>query len=122
MKQILILKQIPCDLNTYIQKERSNKYLGAKIKREETELIAWECKRQALKKINHPVIINYLWVVVNKRKDKDNIAFAKKFIQDGLVMAGILKNDGWNDITGFSDSFKLGKEEKVEIEIIWTSG
>ena len=118
MKQKLILNWMPCDLNTYIQKERSNRYLAAKIKKEETEIIAWECRKQGLKKVDYPVAINYLWVVVNRKKDKDNIAFAKKFIQDGLVMAGILKNDGWNDIVSFSDSFELGKEIKVEIEIM----
>ena len=35
-----------------------------------------------------------------------------------LVSAGVLKNDGWNDIEGFSDRFYIDKANpRVEVEI-----
>ena len=106
------------DLNTYIDAERSNRYAGAKIKREMTDYITLLAKRLKTG-IRTPVRITYRWYCKNKRKDKDNIAFAKKFIQDGLVNAGVLKNDGWNDIEGFSDEFYVDKQNpRVEVEII----
>lgn len=105
------------DLNTYISAERSNRYAGAKIKREMTDYITWLAK--SLKtEIRTPVRITYRWYCKDKRKDKDNVAFAKKFIQDGLVNAGVLKNDGWNDIEGFNDRFYIDKENpRVEVQI-----
>jgi len=68
--------------------------------------------------IRTPVWITYHWYCKDKRKDKSNIAFAKKFIEDGLVNAGVLKNDGWNDIEGFNDRFYIDKQNpRVEVEI-----
>lgn len=105
------------DLNTYINAERSNRYAGAKIKREMTDYITMLAK--CLKtQFRGPVHITYRWYCKDKRKDKSNIAFAKKFIEDGLVSAGVLKNDGWNDIEGFNDRFYIDKANpRVEVEI-----
>ena len=108
------------DLNTYINAERSNRYAGAKIKQEMTDYITLLAKQLKIKNrpIGTPVRLIYHWYCKDKRKDKDNIAFAKKFIQDGLVNAGVLKNDGWNDIEGFSDEFFVDKQNpRVEVEI-----
>ena len=117
MGQILELNWLPCDLNTYIQKERSNRFLGAKIKKEETETIAWVAKAK-LKPIKKPVRMYFKWIAKNKKKDPDNICFARKFILDALVLAKILENDGWKNIKGFADDFEIGKEEKVIIDIV----
>ena len=113
----LIIPGELADLNTYINAERSNKYIGAKIKRETTDYITVLAKRLKTE-IRTPVRITYRWYCKNKRKDKSNIAFAKKFIEDGLVTAGVLKNDGWNDIDGFADEFYIDKgNPRVEVEI-----
>ena len=105
------------DLNTYIKLERTNRYAGAKIKAEMTDYITLLAKRLKTE-IRTPVRVTYHWYCKNKRKDKSNIAFAKKFIEDGLVAAGVLKNDGWNDIEGFRDEFYIDKQNpRVEVEI-----
>ena len=63
--------------------------------------------------------ITFRWLCKNKKKDKDNIAFAKKFILDGLVEAGVIKNDGWDDIEGFQDEFEIdAKNPRIEVEIV----
>lgn len=68
--------------------------------------------------IKEPVKISYVWYEPNKKRDKDNIAFAKKFIQDALVELGVLKNDGWANIVGFTDEFKISKDNpRVEVTI-----
>lgn len=118
MKQTLILDTIPCDLNTYINKERSNRFMAAKVKKEETEYVYWVCKEQGLKQAKKPVQLNFYWYVVNQKKDPDNISFSKKFIIDGLVTAGVLKNDGMKQVIGFEDHFILDKLEQVTVEII----
>ena len=117
MKIKLIIPGELVDLNTYISAERRNRYAGAKIKQEMTDYITLLAKRLKTE-IRTPVQVTYRWYCKDKRKDKDNVAFAKKFIQDGLVAAGVLKNDGWNDIEGFTDEFYIDKENpRVEVEI-----
>ncbi len=69
-------------LNEYIAKERSIRFAAAKIKKEETNYAYnYFINKEKIK--NKPVIIHFTWYVNNKRKDLDNISFAKKFILDG---------------------------------------
>lgn len=106
-------------LNEYIAAERTNKYAAAKIKKDAEALI--ECAiKECLDGVhfNKPVIMHYTWYEENKKRDKDNISFAKKFIQDALVKCGIIDNDGWKDIDGFSDKFDIDKENP-RIEIVF---
>lgn len=124
----LILKGEFTDLNTYINKERTNRFLASSIKRDETERVWAECKIAGLKLIKEPVFIVFEWFSPDKRKDKDNISFAKKSILDGLVLAKVLKDDGYNNIIGFLDIFYIDKNnprtvisfyknpEKIKIE------
>lgn len=115
--QTLTLSWLPVSLNEYIQKERGNRFAAAKIKGEETLAVWAQCRAQALSPVKSPVHISYHWIVKNKKKDKSNIAFAKKFIEDGLVQAGVLKNDGFDDINSFTDSFEVGTPERVIVTI-----
>lgn len=106
------------DLNTYIQKERGNRFAAAAIKEKETTRVYWECKSQKIKRVEGPVFVVCSWFCKNKRKDKDNISFAKKFILDGLVKAGVLTEDGWDEVVGFQDAFLVDKENpRVEVNL-----
>lgn len=106
------------DLNTYIGKERTNKFIGAKIKKENTENVMWQIKGKKLPdNILYPIDIDFIWHIKNKKKDLDNIVFAKKFILDGLVNAGFIIGDGLNQIKSFSDNFIIDQNECVEIFI-----
>jgi len=107
-------------LNEYTKANRTNKYVAAKFKREAEGLIGYYANRAKRKSdpVIAPVTLHYTWYEPNKKRDKDNIAFARKFIQDALVSAGILENDGWAQIEGFSDSFEVDKANpRVEVEI-----
>ena len=114
--KLTVLGQLP-GLNEYILAERGNRYAAAKMKTDAEKTICWAIKEQ-LKGITflNPVNISYLWIEPNRRRDKDNIAFARKFIQDALVEMKVLKGDGWKHIEGFSDRFEVGTP-RVEIEI-----
>lgn len=116
---ILTIKGELMDLNTYVNKQRYNRFAGAAAKKDETDRVAWECVNKNLQPIKEKVYIKYHWFCKNKRKDKSNISFAKKFIEDGLVNAGVLDNDGWDDIAGFEDKFSLDvNNPRIEVEII----
>lgn len=111
MEYKLIIYGRLCSLNEYIKAERTNRYKGAKIKRDNETIIMASIKQQLRGvKINNPVHMDYLWVVPDKRTDRDNIVFARKFIQDALVNAAVLKDDGWKYVVGFSDKFEVDKE------------
>lgn len=117
--QKLVIKGSLTDLNTYINLERTNKFMASKIKKEETERVAWECKAQKLKPVSAPPYLVYCWYCKDKKKDKSNVAFSRKFIEDGLVMAGILKNDGWDNILGYADKFDIDKQSpRIEVYLI----
>ncbi len=108
------------DLNKYIKALNSHRYAGSKIKKEETERVYWECKQQKIKPVTKfPVKIHYNWYSPNARKDTDNVAFAKKFCADGLVMAGVLPDDSRKYVNGHSDDFFIDKNNpRVEIKIL----
>jgi len=106
------------DHNKYINLTRSNKYLGAKAKKEATNKVALYALAQGLKPINRQVDVKVTHYCKNKRKDKDNIAFTIKFILDGLIKANIIKNDGWAEIGKLEFDFKVNKDDpKIKIEL-----
>lgn len=120
MKAKLIFPFTFPGLNDYINAERTHRQKAAKMKREWQNAVILCARRQIRGKFTRPVVMNYLWVEKDRRRDKDNIAaFGRKVIQDALVKAGVLKNDGWANIVGFSDRFDLDKKNpRVEVEIV----
>lgn len=108
-------------LNDYIDACRRNPKGGGRFKHKEQAWVSL-CVRNKLRgvKIRHPVIIHYHWYEPNRRRDLDNIAgFGHKVIQDALVECGVLANDGWKEVCGFTDTFSVTKKEPcvaVELE------
>lgn len=119
MEYKLVIHGRLCSLNEYIKAERTNRYKGAKIKQDNEKIIAAAISQQLRGvKIRNPVHMDYLWAVPDKRTDRDNIVFARKFIQDALVNAAVLKGDGWKHVAGFSDRFEVDKgNPRVEVLI-----
>jgi Holliday junction resolvase RusA-like endonuclease len=106
-------------LNQYIAAERSNKYEASAMKKQAENVIGFMVNTQ-LRDVHfeNPVTIHYHWYEPNKRRDKSNIAFAVKFIEDALVKGGVLKDDGWAYVDGFTHSFSIDKgNPRVELEI-----
>ena len=92
-------------LNEYIKAERTNKFISAKIKQEMTDKICFLTKSQNIILENCLYDLNFIWYKPNNRQDHDNISFAKKFILDGFVKAGIIPNDSPKYIRNFKDEF-----------------
>ncbi|MDE2102079.1 MAG: hypothetical protein KGL39_32840 [Patescibacteria group bacterium] len=110
-----------CDLNSYIDAERTNRYTASKIKKEETERVAMEAHISGIRPITQfPVHMRFSWYTKDLRKDIDNISFAKKFAMDGLVLAGVLPDDSRKYVAGYDgEYFYIGKENpRVVVEII----
>ena len=107
-------------LNDIIDAERIHRQRGAALKREWTNKLILVLKRQIKGPLKEPVVMHYRWVEKDRRRDKDNVSSGgRKYIQDALVKMRALKNDGWNNIEGFSDEFSVDKKRpRVEIEIM----
>jgi Holliday junction resolvase RusA-like endonuclease len=62
--------------------------------------------------------VRFEWHEKTKRRDADNIAFAKKFILDALVKMGVLPNDSRKYVKGFYDVIIDDKSDFVKVEIV----
>lgn len=107
------------NLNDYTNACRSKRMAGARMKQ--------ECERIITSYIQHQlqgvvftgaVRLSFRWYEPDRRRDLDNICFAKKFILDALVKNGILVNDSWQYVKGFTDEFFIDKKNpRIEVEI-----
>lgn len=102
-------------LNEYINRCRYNKYSANNYKQKiEANIFPYISN---IPKLEKPVKIDFHWIEGNKKRDLDNICFAKKFILDALVKYGKLKDDNRKNVYAFTDRFSYSKEWKVILEI-----
>lgn len=112
-----IARKLP-SLNEYTKKCRANKFAGAEMKKQEEDFIYQSIKNQLGNlKIKGQVKINFTWIEENKKRDLDNICFAKKFILDALVKAGTIENDNRKHVAGFTDNFEYAEFSTVIVEL-----
>ena len=107
--------------NEYILKCRTNRVAAASFKHKQEKIVqaaVYDCLQHKPRPYDRPVVIHYRWYEQNKRRVKDNIAFAHKFIQDAFVEIGLLAGDGWAYIAGFTDDFSVdSKRPRIEVSI-----
>jgi len=118
-KKLVIPFPLP-GLNDYIAAERSHRNRAANMKHRTQQKIDLVLRKQIRGPLREPVFMRYTWVEKDRRRDKDNVsALGRKFIQDTLVGMGALRNDGWANIEGFSDRFRVDRRDpRVEVEIV----
>ena len=115
--KLIIQGQLP-NLNDYTLACRSNKFAGSKMKKDAERLISLFIKTQLKTEIKGTVKLSFRWYEPNRKRDLDNICFAKKFILDALVSNGIIEADGWKCVVGFTDEFFIDKENpRIEVDI-----
>lgn len=103
-------------LNEYTKACRTHWAPGARLKREQTEAVAWCCK--GLKPVKGPVTVCCHWVEPDRARDLDNIAFGKKFVLDALVEDGVLPDDNQDWVVGLRDTFAVDRRRpRVEVTI-----
>jgi hypothetical protein len=109
-------------LNEFIDANRRSKgrwNKGNQMKQKDQNIISMYLKQQLHKvHIDKPVNLQYTYYCKNRKKDKDNISgYFHKVFQDSLVHCGIIHNDSWQYITGFSDEFYIDNG-KPRVEVI----
>lgn len=104
-------------LNDYVKGNRAGWQVGNRTKKEQMRICALSMVKYRRTQLTNCTIV-FSWYEKNRRRDKDNVAFAKKFILDAMQEVGILQNDGWDDVAGFTDRFYVdAKNPRVEVDI-----
>ncbi|SDM19811.1 hypothetical protein [Halarsenatibacter silvermanii] len=94
-------------LNEIIEKSKIHWGQYSAMKKEYGRLVAMCVDHE---KRFESVELEIVYFRENRRVDPDNIAVGKKFILDALVDCGVIKNDGWSQITGFVESWEVDKK------------
>lgn len=105
-------------LNEYIKACRTGAQVGAQMKKKQQKYVEGFIPKAD--PFTTPVIVKISYYEPNKRRDPDNISgFARKVIFDALVDAGILKDDGQDEIERIVESWGIDKKDPcIIVEII----
>lgn len=124
-KQILYIRDKLPDFNTLIKNASTktytlkNGFVVTKYRKEASLAINYICDEiveQGLSPVES-LYMSITWYEKNKRRDPDNIAVSIKYILDALQKTGIIKNDGWEQVTGWENKFCVDTDYHVEVEI-----
>lgn len=103
--------------NEYFNKERTNRFAAAKTKKDTQEYIRSFIPFGS-PQFKGAVVVYFRWVRPDMRCDKDNVAFAKKFILDALQEAEIIESDSWKLCTPYDIGFAVNKQNPRTIVTI----
>jgi hypothetical protein len=115
--KLIIPGKLPT-LNEIIAESKRHYGQYSSMKARHTEMVALLAKEQNIKPISQADFI-ITWYCWNKRKNKDNIMAGQKFIFDGLQYAGIITNDGWQQLRNVEHRFEVDKKNpRIEVIIL----
>lgn len=119
MKKTLIINGKLASLNEYTRACRSNPIVGARMKKETEKIISAHILEQFKRvRFECAVELSFRWYEPNRKRDLDNVCFAKKFILDALVSNGIIVADSWKGVVGFTDKFFVdANNPRIEVDI-----
>lgn len=117
MRSFVIPGRLP-SLNETIDVSRGDKYAAGREKAKYTEMVAWIARAAKIRKMNR-VDLYVTWYEETRKRDPDNIHAGVKFILDGLVVAGVIKNDGQRYVGNITHTVRLDRDNpRVEVEIM----
>ena len=108
------------DLNNYLSECGRHPIKGGKLKKDYM-MIACNAIRKQLPRvvILGRVRIHYRFYETSKKRDPSNVgSMAIKVIEDALQKCGVISNDGWANIAGYSQDFFVDKDNpRIEVTI-----
>ena len=99
--------------------KRRSAYTGMKDKY--TNAVADELRSQGCvpDEPHKTIALSIRWYEKNRRRDPDNISASKKFLLDGMVLAGVIENDGFKNITSIKERFCVSEDKTSRVEVSW---
>ena len=111
--------------NEQADADRRGPHVGAKLRKDTEQRIALYIRAAVncghCRRIEHPCTVRLVWTEKNRRRDIDNVVFAKKYILDAMQAAGILPDDSQKWVRGFVDEVmqtEKGAYERVYVSIL----
>lgn len=105
--------------NEQLKATNKDRRKGNQMKQRETDRAAWAAIASNMPRFDCPVIVRFAWYEPNEKRDLDNVAFAKKYILDGLQRAKVIPNDNPKHVVGFTDTFGVDKANpRIEVEVV----
>lgn len=122
MRPAFIIREKLPGLNEYTSACRSSWAVGARMKREATERVAWAIKAQRVPRYGNPVKLLMVWheppAANGHRRDLDNIVFAKKYILDAMTATLVIHDDDLAHVTEVTDRvIPEAKGESYGVEV-----
>lgn len=105
---------LPPTMNDIIQVARQHKFAANAQKKKwggiTQKAIEKERNGEDISFVDCEPYIHFSWMFSNKKRDRDNIEAARKFILDGMISAGLLKDDSFDAIADLSRDFAIGAD------------
>ena len=104
-------------INEIVRENRTNRYAGAKQKRDVQARIAhtWRFLRGV--RFEKRVLVRVRFYEEDNRRDDDNVFGGLKFILDTLQKMGVIKNDGPKCVHVLPERFTDRDNPRIEVDI-----
>ena len=104
-------------LNEIVNIARYNRFAGASQKKKETQRCQWAIIAGRVPTYQNPVVIKFVWIEKDLRRDPDNICAGAKFVLDALVELGRIPNDTRKWIKGITHEFPEPDKKNPRVEV-----
>lgn len=110
-------------LNDYVDACRKRANMGGRVKHQQQAKVEQAIREAGLKPMSAPVDVRITWYERDRRRDKDNVRFAVKFILDALVAEKVIENDNWEWVRAIADEYRVDKSDpRIHVLIEETKG
>lgn len=108
VQEFTIFDRLP-GLNDYTAACRGRAIAGGKMKHKAQDSVQKAIREAGLRPMKAPVDVRVTWYERDRKRDKDNVRFAVKFILDALVAEKVIENDNWKWIRGIADEYRVDR-------------
>lgn len=108
VQEFVIPGRLP-GLNDYTAACRGRAIAGGKMKHKAQDFVREAIREAGLRPMKAPVDVRVTWYERDRKRDKDNVRFAVKFILDALVAEKVIENDNWKWIRGIADEYRVDR-------------
>jgi hypothetical protein len=118
LQRLIVEGYPPLSLNEVIDLAKGHWSAYAKEKKRRTEAVAWLAKSQGLKPVRKPPSLCIWYYQPNRKVEKDNLLVNDKWLIDGLVLAGVLPSDRWDDYVDLDHRFQIDQDRpRIAVEL-----
>lgn len=105
-------------LNELVGAINRNRFVGSKMKRDETRRCEWAIIAGKVPTFTTPLRVLFVWVEQDLRRDPDNICAGAKFALDALVRLKRIPNDSRRWIKGITHEFPEPDKKNARVEVV----